>query len=182
MTANIQQHLIFKGKPSGHYLILTSGTNTPAGYQAIEVNSELQSAQIVSSLAHEFHSSDTHLGYAKGLVNIKQVVNYDVVTNTLKKAIFKKQLTVYKDIPKDVNAGTGNIFAAAVGAVSTLTKEEVSTKGAVDGSLKTEGASTSAVVSDTPTSSQPNVATLCLCYQAKKYYPYKILNYQVCCH
>ena len=154
MTANMQQNLIFKGNPSGHYLVLTSGTNTPAGYQSIEVNSELQSSQIVDSFVQEFYRSDTHLNYAKALVNIKQVVSYDVVINALKKAIFKKQLAVYKDIPKDVNGGKEGVFAAVVGAISTLTKEEESSKGAVDGKTKTEGSSTSTVTSDTSASSQ----------------------------
>jgi len=158
MTANTQQHVIFIGKPSGRYLILTSGSIAPTGYQAIEVNSELQSAEIVNSFVNELHRSDKHLDYAKSLVDIKQVAGCDVVAKALKKAIFKEQLTVYKDIPKDVNGGKEDVSAAIVGAVSTLTKEEKSTKGAVDGNTKTEGSSTSPVTSETSAASQAKCA------------------------
>ena len=150
----MQELLIFKGRTGGHYLLLQTRANAPKGYQAVDVTSLAQSADVLGYFADEFYRSELHLSYAKVLVKIQHVVNYSVVFEALQKAILKKDLTVYKDIPKDANPGSESILSAVVAAASSLLIAETSAEGAEDENTKSSGSSTSEVKSDTAASDQ----------------------------
>ena len=155
MKPNMQELLIFKGRTGGHYLILQTRADAPAGYQALQVNKNAKKiAQVVACFSDELYRSNEHLNYIKVLVNINKVVNDSVVIEALQKAILQEKLTVYKDIPKDVNPGSESILSAVIAAASSLLIAETSAEGAEDENTKNSGSSTSAVQSDTAASDQ----------------------------
>ena len=154
MQSNTKENIIFKGNTGGHYLILVKSRKAPAGYQVITVDSMNQSKEVVSQFSRELYSTFEKHNYAKNLVNIKQAANNDVIIAALQKAIFKKELVVYKDIPKDVSPGSTDILATVVAAVSSVFIEEKSSEGVVDDNTTSSGSSTSNVTSDTAASDQ----------------------------
>ena len=148
MSKQIQQNLIFKGLNGGFFLVLERGINAPSNYELVVTENAIQCKKVVDSFYQELEESTVHLDYVKSLLSVQNIKSIDSVGLALENAILKKQLTVYKDIPKDINPGGDSIFATLVAAATSVFKEETTEEGAANENTTYEGHECSSVTSD----------------------------------